>query len=95
MSYVGSNQVSFDMSPNIPSISHNLTFENDTKPVVNRSSIGVSSKSAQNNTKDFSLVAEKKPLLKYDLPFGGPSAVKLEDKKGQLAKIEKTPGKVR
>jgi hypothetical protein len=29
------------------------------------------------------------------MPFGGPSAVKLEDKKMQLAKIEKTPGKIR
>ena len=62
---------------------------------MNRSSNGISSKSAQNNTKDFSLVADKKPLLKYDLPFGGPSAVKLEDKKMQLAKIEKTPTKLR
>jgi len=69
------------MSPNIPSLSHNMTFDNDSKPQVNRSSVGISSKSAQNNTKDFSLIADKKPLIKYDLPFGGPSAVKLEDRK--------------
>jgi len=95
MSYVSSNQPSFDMSPHIPSIAHNLTFENDGKVIGNRSSVGASSKSAQNNSKDFSLVADKKPIIKYDLPFGGPSAVKLEDKKMQLAKIEKTPNRTR
>jgi hypothetical protein len=83
------------LSPHITSIAHNLTFENDGKVNGNRGSFGASSKSAQNHSKDFSLVAEKKPLMKYDLPFGGPSAVKLEDKKMQLSKIEKTPNRSR
>jgi hypothetical protein len=77
MSYVPSNQPSFDMSPNIPSLSHNITFDNDSK-ALNRSSVGMPSKSAQNN--NTCLGADKKPSIKYDLPFGGPSAVKIEDK---------------
>jgi hypothetical protein len=93
---MGSNQPNFDMSPHISSIAHNMTFENEPKSHLgNRGSAGISSKSAQNAVKDFSLFAEKMPIMKLDMPFGGPSAVKLEDKKMQLAKIEKTPNKLR